>query len=106
MKLFAQLPKETNVMYTGEWTFRAGARNAGFSLWKGEKKGPVLQPRQAVGGMLPRDFSLKQVYYGEEGYRVLIDQENSVGYYAETLGFWPLGWKKGPLEEFRIWTVR
>ena len=106
MKLFAQLPQQTTGMYTGEWTFRAGARNYGLKLWKGQKEGLVLQPRQAVGGVLPKEFHLQQVYYGNEGYRILLDQENSVGYYAETLGFWPLGWKKGPLEELRVWTVR
>jgi len=102
IKVFAQLPKDMTGMYSGEWTFRAAARAHGLSLWKGGK-GMVLQPRQAVGGQLSSDFYVHKVYYTEEGYRFLLDRENSVGYYAETLGFWPLGWKKGPIEELRLW---
>jgi len=102
--LFQQLPKDIAGSYTGEWTFRAGARKHGLTLWKGDK-GTILQPKQAVGGSLPVEYHTEKVYYGEEGYRMLLDRENSVGYYAETLGFWPMGWGKGPIEEFRVWTA-
>ena len=104
MRLFQQIPKDIKGSYTGEWTFRAGARKHGLTLWKGEKD-TIIQPRQAVGGKIPAEYRTEKVYYGEEGYRILLDRENSVGYYAETLGFWPMGWGKGPIEEFRVWTA-
>lgn len=89
--------------YSGEWTFRWGMREKGMQLWKGEV-GPVFIPKQAVGGNFPQGFSRTQVYSGKEGVRILLDQANSVGYYSEMLGFWPLGYHRGPIEEVNVWT--
>ena len=89
--------------YSGEWTFRWAMRQKGMQLWKGESV-PVILPKQAVGGSFPQGFSRTQVFTGTEGRRFLLDQAHSVGYYSEMLGFWPLGYHQGPIEEVYVWT--
>ena len=93
---------ETGLHYSGEWTFRWGMRNKGGMLWKGESV-PVIQPNQAVGGVVPQGFARIESYMGGEYRRLLLDRSHSVGYYSETLGFWPLGFHKGPIEELYLW---
>ena len=89
--------------YSGEWTFRWAMREKGMKLWKGESAS-VLLPKQAVGGVFPQGFSRTHVYLGREGRRVLLDQAHSVGYYSELLGFWPVGYHQGTIEEVYVWT--
>ncbi|MAA77974.1 MAG: hypothetical protein CL916_01845 [Deltaproteobacteria bacterium] len=93
---------DVQAQYSGEWTFRWAMRQKGMQLWKGESVS-VLVPKQAVGGSFPQGFSRTQVYTGTIGRRVLLDQAHSVGYYSEMLGFWPLGYQKGPIEEVYLW---
>jgi hypothetical protein len=88
--------------YSGEWTFRWSMRKKGGVLWKGASV-PVLQPKQAVGGKIPQGFSRVETHTGGEYRRLLLDRAHSVGYYSETLGFWPLGFHKGPIEEVYLW---
>ena len=88
--------------YSGEWTFRWSMRKKGGVLWKGESV-PVLQPKQAVGGKTPQGFARVETHTGGEYRRLLLDRAHSVGYYSETLGFWPLGFHKGPIEEMYLW---
>ena len=92
-----------DAQYSGEWTFRWAMRKKGGELWKGESV-PVLQPKQAVGGSIPQGYSRTNVYVGQEGRRFLLDRAHSVGYYSEMLGFWPLGYQQGPIEELYLWS--
>ena len=94
---------DVQAQYSGEWTFRWAMRQKGMLLWKGEKV-PVLLPKQAVGGSFPQGFARTQVYTGTVRRRILLDQAYSVGYYSELLGFWPLGFHQGPIEEVYVWT--
>ena len=93
---------DVQAQYSGEWTFRWAMRQKGMQLWKGDEV-PVLIPKQAVGGSFPHGFSRTKVYTGTVGRRVLLDQAHSVGYYSEMLGFWPLGYHEGPIEEVYVW---
>ena len=61
----------------------AAAVNAGPGL------SPVEEPKLHVSAVGP-------------GLR-LLDARASIGWYSETLGFWPLGWGDAPLEEGWLW---
>lgn len=91
-----------NSYYSGEWTFRWAMRQKGALLWKGEE-GILVQPKQAVGGGKPKFVHEKSIVEGREGIRLLLDRDHSVGYYSETLGFWPLGFHRGAWEELSVW---
>ena len=100
-QLMSDLPLKAQV--SGEWTVRWVARTQGMSIWKGDPS-TIVQPKQAVGGSIPKHYRLLNVHSSSEGYRMLLDREASVGFYSETLGFWPLGFQYGALEELRIWS--
>ena len=102
IQLVERLEVQPNMYYSGEWTFRWAMRKKGALLWKGEE-GVLVQPKQAVGGEKPKRAQNKSTIEGEEGIRILLDRENSVGYYSETLGFWPLGFHRGAMEELSVW---
>ena len=55
VSLLENLP--TEIYVSGEWTIRWKAREMGIPIWKGES-GVVIQPKQAVGGSLPKHFRL------------------------------------------------
>ena len=63
----------------------------------------VLQSKQSAGGVIPQGLRLGQTIQGDRGLMLLLDRDRSVGYYSETLGFWPLGYQQGVKEEFRLW---
>jgi hypothetical protein len=102
LNLIKRLPATESMHYSGEWTFRWGMREKGGVMWKGGQE-VVVQPKQAVGGSIPKNFQRVEVFTGKEGRRLLLDREHSVGYYSETLGFWPFGVHNGPIEELSVW---
>ena len=98
----AQKIETATGFFTGEWTVRWSLRQKGLQPWRGERGG-LVQAKQAAGGGSPRGLQLVGTYYGPRSLRVLLDRDRSVGYYSETLGYWPLGYQYGPVEELRVW---
>ncbi|MEC7988201.1 MAG: hypothetical protein VX278_23745 [Myxococcota bacterium] len=88
--------------FSGEWTMRWSLRQRGWRVWRGEK-GSLIQAKQAAGGDTPRGLRLIETYTSNPHYLLLLDRDRSVGYYSETLGYWPLGFRYGAMEEFRLW---
>ena len=88
--------------FSGEWTMRWSLRQRGWRVWRGEK-GSLIQAKQAAGGDTPRGLRLTETYISDPHYLLLLDRDRSVGYYSETLGYWPLGFRYGAMEEFRLW---
>jgi hypothetical protein len=94
--------------YTGEWTFRWRMEAAGWSFGRDSaaRTNPASRPFAAAvnagPGVSPAEAPKLRVSAGGPGLR-LLDARSSVGWYSETLGFWPLGWSDAPLEEGWLW---
>ncbi|MBM76357.1 MAG: hypothetical protein CMK59_13210 [Proteobacteria bacterium] len=86
--------------FIGEWSFRwvlesqgwKPVRNQSLDLEttaraKNAASGPPLESEHTAH-FIAGDFPVR-----------LVDGESDVGYYSDTLGFWPLGWGTTPLEE-------
>ncbi len=89
--------------FTGEWTFRWAMRKGGWEIAKENTPTLLAQPVESVPGPRPESFRLQDVYSdGTGGFR-LIGTAQSIGYYGETLGFWPIGCDEGFQEEVKVW---
>lgn len=92
--------------FTGEWSFRWRLEEAGWRFTAPGDPLPagavVAAPRWASPGPLETEGAtpLLRVSAGQGRLRLL---DAGVGYYAETLGPLPLGWRSGPLEEVVLW---
>ena len=71
---------------------------------KGESLPVFAQPVQSIPGTKPSSYVLNDEYSDGIGGLRLISSADSIGYYGETIGFWPIGWQNGFLEEVKVWT--
>ena len=79
------------------WTFVSGAPASGERVALPSNAAPGLTP--APGWVVESSTGA-----GRASLR-LLDLEEGVGWYAETLGALPLGWRDGRLEEGSVWLV-
>lgn len=98
--------------FTGEWAFRwrlerAGSRpvEPGLELPSGAI---VLGPDHAAPGPLPWDrLDELERMDSEDTFPLRInDSIGRVGWYGETLGALPIGWRRAPLESVTVYRVR
>ena len=97
------LANHSSGYFSGEWSFRWRMREGGWRLWKGETIGLVAQPQASSPGSPPEKYRLIEVYGDGIGGLRLLSASESIGYYGETLGFWPIGWSSGFQEEVKLW---
>ena len=94
--------------FSGEWTFRWRMAREGWTFVSdapasGER---VALPSNAAPGLTPGPGWVVESSTGAgRGSLRLLDLEEGVGWYAETLGALPLGWRDGRLEEGSVWLV-
>ncbi len=94
--------------FTGEWSFRWRMEQAGWTFRATPPaEGLVAIPENASPGFGPGE-GWEAVAHGGAGLGRLrvLDLAQGVGFYAETLGPLPLGWRPGRLEEVTLWRVR
>ena len=78
-------------------------RQGGWQLWKGQEDGVLAQPTASSPGAPPQGYRLLDEYGEGTAGLCLLSVPESVGYYGETLGFWPIGWCHGFQEEVKLW---
>ena len=104
----AQLAEEIQHMtsagaFTGEWTFRWKMEQLGYSFMADQQPKMVIWARNSAGGVDALEYTLFERKEGAEGLFSLVNFEHSVGYYAETLGYFPFWIGTEPLEVVEIW---
>ena len=90
--------------FSGEWTFRWQMQNLGLQHIQQRRPEWVVLARNSSGGMIePMQYELHRTIDGAAHFLHLVSAEKSVGYYSETLGFWPIMLKESPIEQVQIW---
>ena len=90
--------------FSGEWTFRAAMEEGEWTAVKDrEIQAPVAISTESAGGRPPTGWISATVITSQPWPVQLVNRDASVGYYAETLGFWPLGLGNRPLARIEIW---
>ena len=67
------------------------------------EQAPVAISTESAGGRPPTGWTSATIINSETWPVQLVNRDASVGYYAETLGFWPLGLGVRPLARIEIW---
>lgn len=94
--------------FSGEWTFRWRMSKEGWTFLSGAPRAGerVALPANAAPGLSPQPgWTVESSTGAGRGSLRLLDLEEGVGWYAETLGALPLGWRDGRLEEGSVWLV-
>ena len=101
--------------FAGEWALRWRLEQAGWHYAVPAEQGGslpsgaiVVSPTHAAPGPLPWDqLELLQAHESPDSFPLRInDSVARVGWYGETLGALPFGWRRAPLEELRVYRVR
>ncbi|HIA01088.1 MAG TPA: hypothetical protein EYN66_04160 [Myxococcales bacterium] len=103
-----RLAEETHVRagrvggFTGEWSFRWAMEQKG---WQFDPEARLLPHARALNAapLLGPVGAPQAVLTGPLVSPRLLDSENDVGFYAETLGFWPITLDAGPIEQVELW---
>ena len=56
-----------------------------------------------VNDLEAEQYELHKTIDGKPHFLHLVSAEKSVGYYSETIGFWPVIWKDFPIEQVQVW---
>ena len=90
--------------FSGEWTFRWQMRQLGMKHLQQNHPKWVLVARNSSGGLTDSSqYDLLRTVAGEASLLHLVSAENSVGYYSETIGFWPIWVGYSPVEQVQVW---
>ena len=104
-KLAQQIQQEyPQADFSGEWTFRWQMRTLRMDHIQQSQPKWVLLARNSSGGLTaPAKYELQRTFDGAPHFLQMVSAEHSVGYYSETLGFWPIAWKDAPIEQVQVW---
>ncbi len=100
--------------FTGEWAFRYRLERAGWQAVVPPEHGGelppgavVVTPTHAGAGPLPLErLELLDTLDSDDSFPLRTNDVTArVGYYGETLGALPLGWRRAPLEQVQIYRV-
>ena len=100
--------------FTGEWAFRWRLERAGWRYATPPEHGGelpsgaiVVGPSHAAPGALPWDrlVELETIESPSSLPLRINDSTGGVGWYAETLGALPIGWRPAPLDEVTVYRV-
>ncbi len=97
--------------FTGEWAFRWRLERAGWRAVTPDSELPsgaiVVGPDHAAPGPLPweRLVELERLDSDDAFPLRLTDSIGRVGWYGETIGALPLGWRRAPLESVTVYRV-
>jgi hypothetical protein len=90
--------------YSGEWTYRWEMKRLGATHIQNDQPKVVLVAQESVGGLMyPERYQLQRSYRGIPHKIHLVSVPNSVGYYADTIGYWPILWRDSAIEEVQVW---
>ncbi len=102
-------------LFTGEWAFRWRMEQAGWRyatpamIDAGLPAGTIIAgPSHAAPGPLPwEQLDELEVLHAADSLPVRVnDSFGRVGWYGETLGALPVGWRRAPLDEITIYRVK
>jgi hypothetical protein len=90
--------------FSGEWTFAWRMQKMGASGYRNLKPDTVIVATESAGGIRAQDgYELHKTYQGHTYPFQLVSSSESVGYYADTLGYWPVILKNDSIEQVQIW---
>jgi hypothetical protein len=101
--------------FTGEWAFRWRMEQAGWTQLPPEDQGGhlpsgaiVVGPSHAAPGALPWErLETLQVLEADDRLPLrLSDSVGRVGWYGETMGALPIGWRRAALDEVTVYRAR
>jgi hypothetical protein len=101
--------------FVGEWAMRWRLEQAGWRYAAPEGLGEplepgdiVVSPTHAAPGPLPweRLETMRTISSPDTLPLRINDSEARVGWYGETLGALPIGWRRAPLDEITVYRVR
>ena len=100
---FHAVSEYNDAHFTGEWSFRWKMEALGYSFIGEEKSEYVLWARNSAGGVEAAEYFYVDGQQGERSWFSLVNDAHSVGYYADSLGYFPLWIGKEPLEVVELW---
>lgn len=93
--------------FSGEWTFRWQMRELGATHVRDLHPDVVLVAQESAGGLSqPDQYQLERTFWGQQHQLHLISAPDSVGYYADTLGYWPVMWRDSAVEQVQVWKLK
>lgn len=95
--------QETSIPFTGEWSFRWKMEALGHPFIENQKPDSVIWARNSAGGVDASEYQFVEKIEGNKNWFGLVNSRYSVGYYADSLGFWPVWIGSEPLEVVEIW---
>jgi hypothetical protein len=98
--------KFPSVDFTGEWTFRWKMEQLGHDFMAERKPAEVAWALNSAGGVQAEDYQFVERFTAQNTRLSLVSSQRSVGYYADSLGFWPLWISEEPIEMVEIWKKR
>lgn len=95
--------KFESVAFTGEWTFRWKMEHLGHVFMADTRPAEVAWALNSAGGVAAADYRFVERFTAQNTRLSLVNSQRSVGYYADSLGFWPLWIAEEPIETVEIW---
>ena len=93
--------------FSGEWALRHQAESLGMVYSRDPSQSPLLLSAQNSAGAMPLDsHEIIDAFETSSSWIPLVSAEQSVGYYADTLGLLPIGISFQPIERVDVWKKR